>query len=124
MSGIDEQDIVPNCPICGKPPNNWHLKTTNGRGHPIGPDIWIFPEERLAKENLISISRIKKPVMMIPVPHTKDDLVCALDNIVELVCTTCHRNQQSDVILVEKIKKLLIKEYVKAGTEVFIKLAL
>lgn len=122
MSGIDEQCIIPICPICGELPHNWHIKTTGGYNCQRGLDAWIFPEKRLAKELLDKASQIRVPVMMSPVPNTKDDLLCVLDNIIEIICTTCHIRQESDKILMEKIKKVLIKAYEKAGDDAFLKL--
>jgi len=115
------QDIVPNCPHCGETPNNWHIKTEH---RSASPNIWIFPEKRLKKELLDKASRIRAPVMMSPVPHTKEDLVCALDKIYVLVCTSCHRQQQGDKILMIKIKNLILREYAEAGDRAFLKLGI
>jgi len=123
VSGIDEQVSIPNCPLCGEPPHNWHIKTARNLDNSLpNIDIWIFPEKRLAKELLNSASRIRNPVLMLPVPHTKDDLVRALDNIGEVVCTTCHKYYESDEVLVKKLKRVLIKAYEEAGVKAFLKL--
>jgi len=125
LSGIDEQVLIPNCPLCEEPPHNWHIKTIRGSNNSLrGIDIWIFPEKRLAKELLDSASRIRYPVQMIPIPHTKEDLVGMLNNISEVVCTTCHKYYESDKVLVKRLKRVLIKAYEEAGDKSSLKLGI